>query len=139
MGAVDGGGGLTEATYGSHLKEKVLAAGVAGGTSGEMPLPTAQHMVLSYTPWESQLAPDLLDKKVLLVGDPKEKVKEVALKYGLKRAVHYSDYAIMNPTVNPFRAAKEAGTSHTAVANTAVAAHKKQNWPPRCITGRGSK
>ena len=47
-------------------------------------------------------------------------VLEVARGYGLTRATHYSDYARSHPTVNPFRAAKEAGTSHTAVANPTV-------------------
>lgn len=113
----NGGGGLTEETYGTHLKEKVVAAGDAKSVTGELAVPEAKRMVLSYTPWESQLCPDLADKKVLLVGDPKAKVLEVAASYGLKKAVHYSDYAVQNPTVNPFRAAMEAGTSHTAVAN----------------------
>jgi hypothetical protein len=79
-------------------------------------------MVLSYTPWESQLVPELVDKRVLLVGDPAEKVKEVAATYGLKCAVHYSDYAKTHSTVNPFRVAREGGTSHTAVANATVQA-----------------
>ena len=78
-------------------------------------------MVLSYTPWESQVCPNLQDRKVLLVGDPKEKVLEVAAAYGLKKAIHYSDYAVQNPSVNPFRAAMESGTSHTAVANATKA------------------
>jgi len=103
------------------LKDKVLAAGHQTGTSGDLSLPEARRMVLSYTPWETQLVPDLADKKVLLVGDPKDKVLEVARTYGLKHAVHYSDYAIQHPTVNPFRQAMEAGTSHTAVANATKA------------------
>lgn len=114
----NGGGGLTEEVYGSHLKEKVLAAG--GGSSDDIELPTAERMILSYTPWESQLVPDLVDKRVLLVGDPAEKVKEVAASYGLKHAIHYSDYAKTHSSINPFRVAREAGTSHTAVANTTV-------------------
>ena len=114
----NGGGGLTEEVYGAHLKEKVLAAG--GGSSGDIELPSAERMILSYTPWESQLVPGLVDKRVLLVGDPAEKVKEVAATYGLKHAVHYSDYAKAHPSINPFRVAREAGTSHTAVANTTV-------------------
>ena len=65
----NGGGGLTEGTYGSHLKEKVLEAG--GGQSGDIALPSAERMVLSYTPWHTQLAPELADKRVMLVGDPK--------------------------------------------------------------------
>jgi len=112
----NGGGGLTEATYGQHLKEKVVAAG--GGSSNDIELPSAERMVLSYTPWESLLAPELADKRVLLVGDPAEKTKEVAASYGLKHVTHYSDYARTHPSVNPFRAAQQAGTSHTAVANS---------------------
>lgn len=117
----NGGGGLTEAVYGSHLKDKVVAAGEASETSGELAVPEAKRMVLSYTPWETLLCPDLRDKKVLLVGDPREKVLEVAASYGLQKAIHYSDYAVEHPTVNPFRAAMEAGTSHTAVANASKA------------------
>lgn len=71
----NGGGGLDEATYGAHLKDKVVSAG--GGDSGDIALPSAERMVLSYTPWESQLCPELLDKRVLLIGDPKEKVRAV--------------------------------------------------------------
>ena len=118
----NGGGGLTEATYGTHLKDKVVAAGDASTASGgDLAVPEAKRMVLSYTPWESQLCPNLQDRKVLLVGDPKEKVLEVAAAYGLKKAIHYSDYAVQNPSVNPFRAAMESGTSHTAVANATKA------------------
>ena len=102
----NGGGGLTEATYGTHLREKVVEAGAASGVTGDIALPSAEKMVLSYTPWASQLVPRLKDSRVLLVGDPKEKVLEVAAAYGLKRVTHYSDYAIQHPTVNPFRAAK---------------------------------
>ena len=115
----NGGGGLTEAVYGQHLKEKVVEAG--GGSSGDIELPSAERMVLSYTPWESQLCPGLVDKRVLLVGDPREKVVEVAERYGLTRAVHYSDYAKMHPTINAFRQARESGRSHTAVANATLA------------------
>jgi len=116
----NGGGGLTEATYGQHLKEKVVAAG--GGSSADIELPSAERMVLSYTPWESQLVPDLAEKRVLLVGDPSEKTKEVAASYGLKHVTHYSDYARAHPSVNPFRAAQQSGTSHTAVANSSSVA-----------------
>jgi HAD superfamily hydrolase (TIGR01456 family) len=116
----NGGGGLTEAEYGKHLKEKIVEAGKASGVTGDFALPEAKRMVLSYTPWATALAPDLADKRVMIVGDPKEKVKYVAQSYGLSKAVHYSDYAVEYPTVNPFRAAQEAGTSHTAVANKSV-------------------
>jgi HAD superfamily hydrolase (TIGR01456 family) len=122
----NGGGGLTEAEYGKHLKEKIVEAGKESGVMGDFALPEAKRMVLSYTPWATALAPDLKDKKVLIVGDPKEKVKEVAKSYGLEKAIHYSDYAVQNPTVNPFRAAMEADTSHTAVANKSIV-HKKQD------------
>ena len=63
----------------------------------------------------------LIRQRVLLVGDPGEKCKEVAASYGLKHVTHYSDYARVHPTLNPFRVAREAGTSHTAVANKSAA------------------
>lgn len=117
----NGGGGLTEAVYGQHLKGKVLEAGSEAGVTGDIELPSAQRMVLSYTPWESALAPTYANKRVLLIGDPKDKVKNVAATYGLKNAVHYSDYAITHASVNPFRAAKDSGHSHTAVDNKSAA------------------
>ena len=67
----------------------------------------------------------LIRQRVLLVGDPAEKCKEVAASYGLKHVTHYSDYARAHPTLNPFRVAREAGTSHTAVANKSAAAAPK--------------
>ena len=73
-------------------------------------------MILSYTPWKTMLAPEMTEQRVLLIGDPREKVLEVAHSYGLKYATHYQDYAIENDSINPFRAAKSGGTSHTAVA-----------------------
>ena len=112
----NGGGGLNEATYGQHLKEKVVA-NAAEGATGDIPLPDEQRMVLSYTPWASTIAKTYADKRVMIVSDPRDKVMAVAEKYGLKKAVHYSDYAIQHPSVNPFRAAQESGRSHTAVAN----------------------
>ena len=51
---------------------------------------------------------------MLLVGDPYDKVTQVAESYGLRRAVHYQDYARRHSTLNPFRQAKEDGGSHTA-------------------------
>lgn len=113
----NGGGGLTEAAYGTHLKETIVQAGSATGTTGDIELPEAKRMVLSYTPWERTLARDYADKRILLVGDPREAVLNVAKSYGFTRVTHYTDYAIMHPTVNPFRQAMEAATSHTAVAN----------------------
>ena len=107
----NGGGGLTEEAYGTSMGVKIASAG-----SGEAVDISPERMVLSYTPWHTLLVPQYKDKRVLIVGDPKEKVLEVAKAYGLTHAVHYEDYAITNSTVNGFRAAKHAGTSHTAVA-----------------------
>ena len=70
-----------------------MAAGAASGASGGMALPSAEKMVLSYTPWHTLLAPELKDKRVLLVGDPREKTKAVAAGYGMKHVTHYTDYA----------------------------------------------
>ena len=66
----------------------------------------------------SEVTPDL-PQTLRITADgfePREKVLEVAHNYGLKHATHYQDYAIKHDTVNPFRAAKSGGTSHTAVA-----------------------
>ena len=60
-------------------------------------------MILSYSPWRAALGADYADAKVLLVGDPREKVLEVAESYGLRGAVHYADYATIHETINPFR------------------------------------
>ena len=108
----NGGGGLTEAAYGGSMTTKIAAASKAATPTVISP----ERMVLSYTPWKTMLAPGLADSRVLLIGDPREKVLEVAHGYGLKYATHYQDYAIKNDTINPFRAAKSGGTSHTAVA-----------------------
>jgi len=108
----NGGGGLTEAAYGSSMTTKI-----AGAANADKPTVIGpERMVLSYTPWKTMLANDLADSRVLLIGDPREKVLEVAHSYGLTYATHYQDYAIKNDTINPFRAAKAGGTSHTAVA-----------------------
>jgi hypothetical protein len=102
-----------------------VAAGNASGASGDMALPSAEKMVLSYTPWHTLLAPELKDKRVLLVGDPAEKTMAVAAGYGLRHVTHYTDYAIEHPTINPFRAAAESGT-HTAVGNKTVGVGMKK-------------
>lgn len=108
----NGGGGLTEEAYAGSLTSKIAAASKA-----EKPIVISpERMVLSYTPWKTMLADGLADQRVLLIGDPREKVLEVAHNYGFKYATHYQDYAIKNDTLNPFRAAKQGGTSHTAVA-----------------------
>jgi len=108
----NGGGGLTEAAYAGSMTSKIAAA--SGATTPLVIGP--ERMVLSYTPWKTMLSPVLAEQRVLLIGDPREKVLEVAHNYGLKHATHYQDYAITNDTINPFRAAKDKGTSHTAVA-----------------------
>ena len=108
----NGGGGLTESAYAGSMTSKIAAA-------SKTTTPTVigpERMVLSYTPWKTMLANGLADSRVLLIGDPREKVLEVANNYGFKYATHYQDYAIKHDTINPFRAAKAGGTSHTAVA-----------------------
>ena len=117
----NGGGGLTEAAYASSMASKIRTASSLP-ESERTPVEIGEdRMVLSYTPWHTMLAPSLADSAVLLIGDPKEKVLEVAHNYGLKHAVHYSDYAVRHYKINPFRGAKEGGRSHTAVANSTVA------------------
>ena len=103
----NGGGGLTEDAYAGSMTSKIAAA---SGTSAPLVI-GPERMVLSYTPWKTMLSPELADQRVLLIGDPREKVLEVAHNYGLKHATHYQDYAITNDTINPFRAAKDKGTS----------------------------
>jgi len=117
----NGGGGLTEAAYASSMSSKIRSASSLPESERTEVIIDESRMVLSYTPWQSMLAPQLADSAVLLIGDPKEKVLEVAHNYGLKYAVHYSDYAIRHDKINPFRAAKEGGRSHTAVANSTIA------------------
>jgi len=117
----NGGGGLTEAAYAGSMASKIRAASSLPESERTPVVIDQSRMVLSYTPWHTMLAPTLKDSAVLIIGDPKEKVLEVARNYGLKHAVHYSDYAVRHYKINPFRGAKEGGVSHTAVANTTVA------------------
>ncbi len=114
----NGGGGLTESAYAKGFAAKVLSGAQPPPPAADTTPPRVNrsNMILSYTPWDELLAPKLVDKRVLIVGDPRERVLEVAASYGLKRAVHYQDYARKHSTLNPFRQAKEDGTSHTAVA-----------------------
>ena len=111
----NGGGGLTEAAYASSMASKIRGASSLPEQERTEVVIDASRMVLSYTPWQTMLAPGLKDAAVLLIGDPKEKVLEVAHKYGLKHAVHYSDYAVRHYKINPFRGAKEGGRSHTGL------------------------
>jgi hypothetical protein len=74
----NGGGGLSEAEYLRGLKEKILGAAsdedraAFGSVLDHIEVPS---MVLSYTPMGE--SPEFKDKHLLLVGDPKEMVKEV--------------------------------------------------------------
>lgn len=113
----NGGGGLTEAAYASSMAAKIISASSLPESRRTGVQIKPEQMVVSYTPWHTMLAPGLTDARVLLIGDPRDKVLEVARNYGLKHAVHYSDYAITHYNINPFRAAKDGGRSHTAVAN----------------------
>lgn len=123
----NGGGGLTEERYAAGFANKVSGAGTDEAKSGpncaDMGV-NQEAMILSYSPWQTQLAPDLKNERVLLVGDPVEQVMSVAQQYGLTKAVHYAAYATTHPTLNPFRQAQQSGTSHTAVANTATPSTK---------------
>jgi ribonucleotide monophosphatase NagD (HAD superfamily) len=122
----NGGGGLTETAYASSMTTKI-----AGASKSENPVRIGpERMVLSYTPWKTMLAPTLKDSRVLLIGDPREKVLEVAHSYGFTLATHYQDYAIKHDTVNPFRAAKAGGTSHTAVSLAAAPSHLRPTHAP---------
>lgn len=127
----NGGGGLTEAAYAGSMASKIIGASSLPAEKRTGVDIKPEQMVVSYTPWHTMLAPDLLDSRVLLIGDPREKVLEVAHNYGLKHAVHYSDYAITHYNINPFRAAKEGGKSHTAVANASSSDDKaKEGFSP---------
>ncbi len=105
----NGGGGYRETDYLSSLKQKILEAAPPadrasmGWALGEI---GPSNMVLCYTPLgESEW---FKDRRLLLIGDPAEKVKDVARGYGWLRAVHVSDYITSHPTVDPFGAAKQA-------------------------------
>ena len=111
----NGGGGLTEAAYADAMSAKVGAADAAAGAPLAIP---PEQMILSYSPWARGLAPALARRRVLLVGDPRERVLEVAASYGLERAVHYRDFVDAHPTLNPFP--RTGQNSHTAVANAAA-------------------
>ena len=118
----NGGGGLTEAEYLSSLKKKICDAAsiddCAAIVNGHVPRSDYidaiedNAMILSYTPMGE--AEEFKTQKVLLVGDPKEKVEAVARSYGWN-FMHVTSYCSKYPTVDPFASAR--GQSHTAVAN----------------------
>ena len=123
----NGGGGLTEASYAGSMTSKIASASQAKDPVTIGP----ERMVLSYTPWKTMLAPGLDGGRVLLIGDPREKVLEVAKNYGIN-ATHYQDYAIEHDTINPFRAAKMAGTSPTASPRSPPPSpHSQRDTPSR--------
>ena len=100
----NGGGGLTEQVYAAGFASKVASAeDPPASASAAPPMMDEGNMILSYSPWRAALGADYADAKVLLVGDPREKVLEVAESYGLRGAVHYADYATIHETINPFR------------------------------------
>ena len=100
----NGGGGLTEQVYAAGFASKVASAeDPPASASAAPPMMDEGIMILSYSPWRAALGADYADAKVLLVGDPREKVLEVAESYGLRGAVHYADYATIHETINPFR------------------------------------
>jgi HAD superfamily hydrolase (TIGR01450 family) len=121
----NGGGGLGESEYLAGLKKKIATAAseedrearMQGGVSSLDLLNSISDnaMILSYTPMGE--AEQFKEQKVLLVGDPREKVETVARSYGWN-FVHVTSYCGANPTVDPFAAAR--GQSHTAVANEAA-------------------
>ena len=74
---------------------------------------TGDRMILSYTPMDDDQS--MKDQRILLIGDPKEKVKAMAVQYGWTNAVHVSDYCEANPLVDPFGAARAGDPSKEIV------------------------
>lgn len=102
----NGGGGRTEEEYVVEIARKVQEA-EAEGAEAPPPLlhiPPAS-IVLSYTPFDLDLG-RLKDKPVLIVGDPKEKVMNVARSYGYQAPIHITDYDRAHPLMNPFKVAE---------------------------------
>lgn len=102
----NGGGGRTEAEYISDLQTKLLAAEAEAGSQAEgaaRPLDlSTEQMILSYSPWNTDLA-HYKDKPILVVGDPKARVMNVAAHYGFSRAIHITDYDDAHPLMDPFK------------------------------------
>jgi len=114
----NGGAGLQEGEYLNSLKEKITHAASPADQAAHGPALAGlgvDSMILSYTPMgeDERFRPP---GQLLLVGDPKEKVKACADAYGWSY-VHVSDYCADHPGVDPFKEAMRSGTSHTAVAN----------------------
>ena len=104
----NGGGGRIEEEYAAEMSTKLTEAEaealpmVHGGTAAGAVAVDAAHMVLSYSPWRLDLA-ELVDKPVLVVGDPAERVMDVARHYGFTKAMHISEYDARHPLMNPFK------------------------------------
>mmetsp|Transcript_1465 Transcript_1465/g.2084 ORF Transcript_1465/g.2084 Transcript_1465/m.2084 type:complete len:414 (+) Transcript_1465:356-1597(+) len=116
----NGGGGRTEAQYATELGSKLLAAesktdikdgeleektkegqekGSTDITAGSLLEIRAEQMILSYSPFKSDLE-HLKPFPTLIVGSYTSLF--VARQYGFKKAVHIEDYAHRNPLLNPF-------------------------------------
>lgn len=99
----NGGGGLGEEEYLLGFKKKILSASGEADPATKALLAKeldgigVESMILSYTPMGEDLS--FKKKRVLLVGDPKEKVKAAAASYGWKNAVHVSEYVKKHSTV----------------------------------------
>ena len=112
----NGGGGLNEAEYLAGLKEKIQAAAPLEereSLSSALDSIGVESMILSYTPMGED--PQFREKRLLVIGDPKEKIKALCEGYGWRNFVHVSDYCEINSTVNPFAEALSTGKSHAAV------------------------
>ena len=73
--------------------------------------------------------PSFRHKRILLIGDPKEKTKAVARQYGCVNCVHVSDYCANHPQVDPFAEARADGSITSAVAKPCSPTPPPQ--PPR--------
>mmetsp|Transcript_96770 Transcript_96770/g.276410 ORF Transcript_96770/g.276410 Transcript_96770/m.276410 type:complete len:401 (-) Transcript_96770:812-2014(-) len=123
----NGGGGDSEEAYMKKTTSKIVKAAVEAAKASGLeqlieetdaahdPLAwlTGDRMILSYTPMDDDQS--MKDQRILLIGDPKEKVKAMAVQYGWTNAVHVSDYCEANPLVDPFGAARAGDPSKEIV------------------------
>jgi len=93
----NGGGGRTEPQYAAEMNKKLRAVDDENHAIDEYI--TKDQMILSYTPFDSDLA-HLKNEPVLLVGC--RRVIDAANYYGFKKAVHLSEYTCNHPLMNPF-------------------------------------
>mmetsp|Transcript_16807 Transcript_16807/g.27340 ORF Transcript_16807/g.27340 Transcript_16807/m.27340 type:complete len:470 (+) Transcript_16807:95-1504(+) len=92
----NGGGGRTEEQYANEMNKKLQAV---DEKSADMEFVTGDQMILSYTPFDSDLS-HLKNEPVLIVGSPR--ILEAAVNYGFTKAMHLSEYTCRHPTMNPF-------------------------------------